>query len=438
MARVVKLLLTASVASAALYVGGKGYLHYKAQTLFDQVKAELSPFGELKHGGIISTVTGELGYNNIRFIARDGKDTLTIKSITLKAPNIGYLLFALSGNNDGNRLPEQLQFDVRGAGVDLDGPLMAQLDQNIAKAEPALATDAALCDESATTPAHYRALGYKRLTFDLHLDYRYYDSDASLILTLRAASHDVGSGDIALHLQDIPKLEARRLIGTMPSISKIELNYRDDGYSRRASDYCAKLKGMSVANYISAVSNESNAYYLKHWGFAPGPGLRRAYRTFLTDPGTLHIVARPPESLELQQLVRYSPATIPALLDTHMEVNGQNVEDLTITAIALQNQTPEHTPSSSQNDNGWRAAAKQAQKNEAHAPPAMHYRQVPLADLGHHIGQKVRITLRHNGIREGWLSQLSDHSLEIEQRPYRGNVTMVVERDTIDHVEVLR
>lgn len=430
MTRVVNLFLTMVAAALLFYGASKGYLYFKAQDLFQRVSTQLVPLGELRYGGIATSLSGALVYEEIVFTA-SGADAVTIDAIAFKTPNIFYLIGALYGTSSMSKLPDELQLRIEGMSADLNGALMARLDRIAAELAPGLSADALLCDRGIAGPAQYRALGYKQIKSDFELGYHRY-SDSTLTLDLKMSSPGVAQGVLLFNLDGVRSLELRRMpIERLPRLTKIDMLYEDGGYTARLNRHCARFKGVSVDGYIAAAANQGNGYYLKRWGFAPGAGLRWGYRTFLTNPGRIHIIARPPASFDITHLKRYTPANIPALLEMSVEVNGQAIPDLTINAIA----TPQASHEAPHKSPAPRAKAWQATNlSSDHGAPS--YRPVAPENLNRHIGAKIRITLATGAVREGWLAEVTEEQLEIEQRGYSGSSSMVIGRERVSDVEI--
>lgn len=436
MTKVVNVLLMLLVTVLLLYGSTKWYIHHKTQQLMEALRSEVRLLGELKYGAIgSSAIGGEVSVDDISFVFR-GNDTITIDTVALKAPSLLTLADALRGARRRPELPEQLALRIEGISVALDGTLMQELDRRLASDGTRTAVTTLLCDKGISGPAQYRALGYTHLKGNLEIAYEY-SRDSTMIIDANLALPGVAAAKGALYLKGVdslnPQLASKQ---RLPAITRADITYRDDGYSARTTQHCARAKGMSADDYIEAAASQSDSYYLKRWGFAPGQGLRWAYRTFLSNPGTLHAVIRPPETLEFSRLPYHSAANLPTLLNLEVEVNGHTVHDLTIAATTLTAesgpaQRPAPTPPSD-----WRAQAATIQQRGSASGEGGGARRISAATLPAHIGSHVRIVLRSGAIREGWLTAASDTTLQIEQRLHNGSGSMAVARDSIDYIEI--
>lgn len=437
MTKVTNLLLALILAVTALYAGTKLYLNHRAETLFDQLSRAVAPAGELSYQNISTSLAGALSYEGVGFRATGQADGITIAAITFETADLFYLLRVLSGGGELRYLPEQLRLNISGLAIDLDGQTMAQLEQHMEALHPDLTSAEALCDEGIAAPTHYRALGYKRLGGDLQIGYRYYESDASLYLDAAVSTPGMARMTLSMNVKELYSLNPQTMMSsTFPYLSKIEMLYEDDGYTARVNHYCAGHQGVSVDGYINSSVNRSDEFYLDHWGFVPGQGLRWAYRTFLTNPGKLHLVMRPPEQFELKNLVHYSPQHIPELLNMTLEVNDQAVPDLTITAIARPGDRltqPDAKPAPAA-DERWRAVEPKQRDDKERSVAA--YRPIEIGRLAAHLGSKVRLTLESGAIREGYLAAITATELRLEQRLNSGTSSMLVERKDVAAAEV--
>jgi hypothetical protein len=268
----------------------------------------------------------------------------------------------------------------------------------------------------------YQRLGYQSLVFDLSLGYRFQRGGGPLQVKTEWRTREHGVATVNLDFVGVSS-NLRGVMATQPLLRTLEAVYQDLSFTDRLKRYCAKASGITVEQYIDSEVNRNAAAYQAQWGFVPGPGLRQAYREFLTKPGEVRVQMSPPVELDLQSLRMFKPEEIVSMLNLRVSVNGKAVTDLSV------------LPSPSTPTRPALSAAPSPGAAPGFAASA--FRAVPTADLGRHIGKTVRVHLTHGGTREGQLLQLLDGMARVERRLPGGTMTLAIPLRQIERVEVL-
>jgi hypothetical protein len=204
-----------------------------------------------------------------------------------------------------------------------------------------------------------------------------------------------------------------------PLLRAFDVVYQDLSFTDRLKRYCTQASGLSVEKYIESEVNRFAADYRTQWGLVPGPGLRQAYREFLTKPGEVRLQITPSVELDMQALQLFKPEDIVSMLNLSVSVNGKAVTDLSMLPAPSTPTRPAPSP----------AAAPGFVASE--------FRAVPTPDLDRHIGKTVRLHLTHGGTREGRLLQVLDGMARVERHLPGGTMALAIPLRQIERVEVL-
>jgi len=237
----------------------------------------------------------------------------------------------------------------------------------------------------------------------------------------------------------------------MPQIPERTFVYKDVGYTERLKRYCAQATGTSVEDYIKSEVSQSPEAFQQQWGFSPGPGLREAYRSFLTAPGELYVRIAPSSDFPASGMALHKPDDLLAMLNPTVKVNGQRVDDLSFnvlepTQLAAQEQPVDAgTPAASADAGsapapGPRPRARRAYEDVPTASTRERkYQNIAVDDLPKSVGEYVRLTVGGDHVREGSLTRVLNGVAYVEVRLAASNTIVVqIPFGNIVTAEVLR
>ncbi|MEJ2345556.1 MAG: hypothetical protein P8076_13005 [Gammaproteobacteria bacterium] len=446
MTAVRKFVLAILVLAGVAYGGFKGYVYYKYKGAVDEAIAQAAPFVEIRYGSLTSSLDGSIGLSDVTIIPRRYDDHFQIESIQVHFPNVLYLFNGASELKRG-QLPQRAGISIHGLKVQLDGQAMRSLERDLRAKAARVAGGAGPCgDARVIGPSALQAMGYDNLVLDMDTGYRFEDGHDGMLVHLGLKSRNMWSMNIDMDLLG----PTRSVISMMRArgASKLQamtMDFKDDSYTGRLLKYCSQQSGRSEADTINAMVNQAAAAYMREWGFVPGPGIRAAYRSFLTHPGELHITAKPSEPVNTASLALYRPQDRVRMLNLTAQVNGKPVSDLSM-------RTMQHTPAAP--SVARQPAAPKPGSPRVTAPPhVVHraavpaaptqpvsttaYRQVSKRSLGSHVGRPVRVYTNEGQLRAGVLAAYSDGEAVIEQHIYGGTFAARVPVRDISKVEVL-
>jgi len=404
---------------AAVVGGVTLYIHYQIKTALEDAIAELSPFAEMRYASVSVTLGGNVHIRDIEIRPRMVNDPLHIEGIEVETPGLWFLLTGAKKLSHGE-LPEHLRATVRGLAFNLSGPMAETFDRSIAEVMQSKgAAPLSNCGDVRYFDFNaYQRLGYPSFVFDVSLGYRFEKGGGPLRVTAEWRMRDLGVATANLEFVGVSS-NLRKVMGTQTLLRAFDIVYQDLSFTDRVKRYCSQASGMTVEQYMESEVKQRDAAYQARWGFVPGPGLRQAYREFLTKPGEWRLQGTPSMELDMQTLRLSKPEDVVSMLNLRVSVNGKAVTDL---RMIFAPSTP------------TRAALPPP---GAPASVTREFRAVPTTDLAGHIGKTVRVHLTRGATREGRLVQVLDGMARVERRYPGGTMTLAISLREIERVEVL-
>lgn len=418
------------------YGGIKAYMYYSLKNNMDRLAQQFSLFGQLKYGDLTTSVKGSLAVEDLEIRIHGIDDELRIKAIRYQTPNLLYLLQANKQLEQG-RIPESLSLSIEGLNIGLFGEFTDRLEQIISELNFQLQGVNPLCGGRLFFgPRELRDMGYEEITSDIQIGYRFDPAHALLIVNISSSTRDMAALEILSIIEGISNTSFTSMMQpSNPPHMKATVNYTDQSYAKRQTEYCAGLSKLGINEYIAAEANQRPAYYGLTWGFVPGPGLRQAYGAFLTNPGQIDVSLELPESVTPDNVHLFKPEDIPGLLNLQVSVNGEAVKDLSFDfykgkKLDLSGNIdrlfakPEAAPVAPLRE-------KKIVKYETK------YHTVPVSSLEKYVGEEVRLQTTSGKTRLGFLTKIGSNVAHVEQRVHRGRFTMTVPLGSIAKAEVL-
>ncbi len=438
------------VLAIGVALGGlKLYLHYEARSVVEEAIENAPPVLDIRYGGVSAGLDGTIGVNDLTVSPRTVNDEVQIERLEIRTSGVGFLLRRSERLRKGE-LPERMGLLLRGISLDLNGALVAAWQRSLEE-HPKLIRDSALdCgDVHFIGPEQYRAMGYSRLVSDLAVSYELLPRSTEARVQLEASTRDAAYVAMELVIAGVGSPTVLGLMQSKPRISELTFRYVDDSYVQRLNRLCAQRRGLGVEGYITAQVKRSDAAYARAWGLVPGPGLREAYKHFLTQPGEVIVRAHPSGGLDPLALSHFGPSDWVDLLNLTLTVNKQPVSDLSMrapTAAELKSapegpgllsslpQLPALSPGGKEEASDKAAPVA---RRAAPARPIFKYQSVEPAELKDYIGKQVRIATRDHRRREGRLTSVDRGVATLRRRMHGGEMTVRVPLDGVKRAEVL-
>ena len=274
--------------------------------------------------------------------------------------------------------------------------------------------------------------------------YDFNKSNKMLSLTMSADTRNMASFKATASITGIDNMSSNGMMQNgFPKLENVEVIFKDETYTPRMLKYCANLSNMKKETFINAEVKQSNNYFNMVWGFAPGPGLRDAYKDFLLKPDTVTLTMRPNKEFNPIMAQSMSREGIIEALNVRLKVNDVLVNDLSfkLPSPEFAERHQKRLANSINLDSLLSGGPLEPAKPVAPLKPKVvvkgppKYHVVNLADVTKHVIDFVIITTRNGNIRKGQLLRLDAANLYVQKRVHSGKFTMTVPRTKIKKIE---
>lgn len=436
------ILIAALLAVLALTAGINGYIHHQFKTNIDGAFASIRPFVQIKYSDLSTSIfSGKVELKNVRFSAEVLPETLTLGNITLETPGFAYMLNGPE-KIKGGEFPEQLGIAIDDFYLDLTGETAQWLDRLVQRMQPIYASERKLCaGKSLFGPSDYKEMGYTRLRSHMRMSYNFNENRKSLNIKMSGGTHNMGEMNADINIINIGSMAANNVMqGGLPQLTNVEVTFKDQTYAPRIIKYCSELSGMKKEDYINAEVEQSNEYFYMIWGFAPGEGLREAYKDFLLNPDLVTLTMAPGKDFNPMLVANMSSSEVLEALNVHLKINGLLINDLSFkTPPAKFTENFEQRVARALDFNsllrGEPIKAPDPVKKKVVKKAPAKYHKISIGKIPQHIGDYVLITTKSGNKRKGRLMRVDKTNLYVEKKVSGGKFTMTVPRPKITKIE---
>lgn len=434
-------IIAAILVLIALGAGIKGYVHNQFKTDIDNTLQKLQLFALVRYSELSTSVlSGEVTLENIRISSQYLPDEIKIKQVTLETPGFGYMLKG-PDNLQAGKIPEHLGIVIDGFTIDLNSKLAEWFDSIVIPLNRVYAQQRKICGgKSLFGPTEYKAMGYASLSSNMRIAFDFDEGEQELTMKMRADTVNFGKGNMTLTISGINPANMQAM-QSLPHLDSMKATYTDSSYIPRMLHYCAEQSKMEKEAYIKAEAEQSDEYFFLAWGFAPGPGLREAYRDYLTQPGDIEISMQPQkefnpilaQSMDAQQVID--------MLNLKVKVNNTDIKDLSIRIPDPQTMAKYEAELKNSLDlkdvfSGEVVAPSKVTPEPERYIVERAYKTVPIGTINQYVGEQVRVITKTGQEREGTLEKIAGKVLYIQRKVYSGKFTMQVKSDQVKKVEV--
>jgi hypothetical protein len=437
------ILIAALLALLALAAGINGYIHHQFKTNIDNTLSSIQFFAQVKYSDLSTSIfSGEVKLENVRVSSDFLPEEIKLGNITLETPGFAYMLNGPESMKKGI-LPKNLGFKIDGFYLNLDGETADWLNKLVDRMQPVYASERKLCGgKSIFGPADYKKMGYTSLSSNMRLAYDFNETNKTLNINIAADTKKMGNMEARINIINISGISPDTMTqGGMPQLASIEATYEDGTYTERVIKYCAELSGMNREDFIDAEIKQSDKYFYMVWGFAPGEGLRDAYKDFLLKSDSVTLSMSPATEFNPMMASVLSTDEIMQLLNVTLSING-----LPVTDLDFKMPPAEFTKNFEQqlaNTLDFNAllkgepikTRKVIKKTKVYKKAPAKYHKISLRKAPQHVGNFVRITTKKGSQRKGRLIRINNTNLYVQKKVNGGKFTMTVPREKIKTIE---
>ena len=437
------ILIAALLAILALVAGINGYIHHQFKTNIDNTLSSIRPFVQVKYSDLTtSMLSGEVKLQNVRVSGNFLPEEISIGNITFETPGFAYMLNG-SENIKKGELPKRLGFAIDDFYLDLHGDTAEWLDRLVKRVQPVFANERKICGgKSVFGPSDYKEMGYTRILSNMRMAYDFNESKKTLNIVIDENSRKIGSLKVNINISNIDGMSPDKMMQSgMPRLDNLEITYKDETYTPRLLKYCAELSNMKKEEFIDAEVKQSDNYFYMVWGFAPGLGLRDAYKDFLLKPDLVTLTMAQNEEFNPMMLPTMPADEIMSALNVELKINGLLVTDMSYTL-----------PPAEFTENFEKRMAKSLDfesllRGDPIKPPApvlapkvyakapAKYHKIKISDINKHLSDFVHVTTKNGNKRNGQLIRIDKTNLYVQKKVKGGKFTMTVPRAKVKSIE---
>ena len=437
------IIIAALLAILALAAGINGYVHHQFKTNIDNTLSSIRPFLQVKYSDLsTSLLSGEVKLQNVRISNDALPETITLGNISIQTPGFAYMLSGPESIKKGE-FPDHFGFSIDDFYLDLTGETGKWLDRLVNRMQTVYANERKLCGgKSLLGPTDYKEMGYTRLRSNMHLAYNFNESKKTLKIDISSGTQKMGNVEGHILISNIRKMSTSGLLqGGIPQLTSVDIVYKDETFTPRVIKYCAALSGMKNEEFIDAEIKESDEHFYMVWGFAPGPGLRDAYKDFMLKPDVVTLTMAPNKDFNPMLLAKMSSTEVMEALNVHLKIN-----ELLVTDLSFKSPPPEFTEKFNQQLARSLDFASLLRGEPVKAPepvekpkvvvkaPAQ-YHKIYINEVSNHINDFVKITTKRGNQRNGQLLRVDSVNLYVQKKVSGGKFTMTVPRKKVKTIE---
>lgn len=437
------ILIAVLLAVLALVAGINGYIHHQFKTNIDNTLSSLQMFAQVKYSDLsTSIISGKVELKNVRVSAQFLPETITLGDVTLETPGFLYMLSGPENAKKGE-FPDHLGFAIDNFFLDMKGETAEWLDKLVKRMQPIYAQHRNICGgKSIFGPKEYAEMGYTRVMSNMRMAYDFNKSNKTLTFDINGKTRNMGSVKANILVSNISSMKSNNMaMGGMPKLTSVEVIYKDDTYTPRVIKYCAEQDKTDKQKFIEAEVKQPDEYFYMLWGFAPGHGLREAYKDFLLKPDLVTLNLRPSAEFNPMMITMMSSEEIMDALNIRLKINGLLVTDLSYKPAPRE--FVENFNQRIANSLDFSAIMR----GEPIKPPepvikpkvvkkkVAAYYKITVAKAPQHISDFVRITTKTGNMRKGQLMRVDKNNLYVQKKVSGGKFTMTVPRSKIKTIE---
>lgn len=424
-------------------LGGHFYLVRLAEGSLEAVASRLAPTGRLTWERIRIHPSGQLRVSTLRFEPREFRDFLRAEEISFQDRNLVALIQSLQRLDNG-LVPGGMLIRVRGVRLPVGAPFANWLE---GYANPGLPFAGAGCEYNEQRLTDLNRLDYWELALEGQLDYQFVAQGQELELRARLAGSQLSdwSARARLSVQE-PVQRFNEVIPALAASSLLmgEIQFIDLGFHGRLMDHCSAEHRLTPRRW----QEQHLDAWRQAWhavGLAPDDIAESAYRSFLSQPGSVSLEARLDPPLALTELAGLRLRQTLPTMDILYRVNESALVPLGLAQITP---PPAVSPAPAPEEREPDSAAPSTIRRQVQEiidpatqalpprPPPPGWRSVALDTAPGFLGQSVRLVLADETRASGRLIDADDRALHLEIRSRFGLLARPFSRDRIVDFQV--
>ncbi len=406
----------------------QGSLWYFTQQFVDQQVYKAKPFAQISYKEIETSMQGSAIVKGVRFFIPAINETIFIKSVEFKAPDV-FTFLMLNSKTEQQQIPESLKLIISNAAINLNGPVMNMIDNPDIEPSAIEAFSTLACgDINRMGSRSLSKMGYEKINNNITLEYQFYPEKKRINYTVSNHIEDMSIITISGELSNVSDIKS--FSGKTLKPGKISLEIQDDSYIKRKNDFCALQEKYSVNEYITEHVRQVGEY-LGVYGIEVELDLLEAYKKLLKTMGTVRFDAdlKPlSETISYaEELKTFAPNDIIQFIRLKLYVNDKRINQVSIKVDMdkLLDAASNNTSDLGQPNSMMKKQVLVYKK----------YHQISLSNLNNYHGYRVRVETRNGRYYRGTLKTNNPKYYEVITHMRSGNIGYQVTKSNIKKIE---
>ncbi len=407
----------------------QGSLWYFTQQFVDQQVYKAKPFAQISYKEIETSMQGSAIVKGVRFFIPAINETIFIKSVEFKAPDV-FTFLLLNRKIEQQQIPESLKLIISNAAINLNGPVMNMIDNPDIEPSAIEAFSTLACgDINRMGSRPLSKMGYEMINNNITLEYQFYPEKKRINYTASNHVEDMSIITIRGELSDVSDIKS--FSGKTLKPGKISLEIQDDSYIKRKNDFCALQEKYSVNEYITEHVRQVGEY-LGVYGIEVEVDILDAYKKLLKTMGTVRFDAdlKPlSETISYaEELKTFAPNDIIQFIRLKLYVNDKRINQVSIKVDMdkLLDATSNNTSELVKHNSMMKKQVLVYKK----------YHQISLSNLNNYNGYRVRVETNGGRYYRGTLKTNNPKYYEVLTHMRSGNIGYHVTKRDIKKIEV--
>ena len=459
MQSLIKKIITLSLICAIGWLGFSKYLESKLKEKVDWLIAMSGQVVNIQYDDLLIHYNGVISASNVRFnpISTNAISSGSVNKLSVTFPDILYMIKLLTGNIKGT--PDDLVIRMEGisSAINYDG--LSDVSEFLESFNNKLKEHIKpVCgDHFFMTADDYKAMKFMETPINAEIKFKLDEQAKELSSSVALELPGIGSIGVESTSGSIRALTPIAMEG-VPSIKKVTILMKNDGYFNKAVKYCAQKAQLSTDDYIKQEVSQEDLYYELMWGISPNTAIKTAYHDFLKNPDAIELKVTSISEQDMKILPMISPNEWKNYIALQLEVNGKKVEPFELkpekqieifTNMIAEAQMGEKAPNKPKplknttvNKDFDQAVKSNASSIQPPPPePERRYitpsfKAVATTALSKYIDSRIKVRLHNGRIYEGVIKKAGELSITLQPRISGGFATITLDLDRIESAKV--
>ncbi|MBU3054961.1 hypothetical protein [Pseudomonas indica] len=422
MSKIIKWGLVMAIAVALLI---KLSLWLSVRSIVNDAVQQLSPFMDIRYGGITSSFDGRVGLEKIEINVPALRDSVRVAHAELKFNGLGELLRFKERLGEG-KFPEQMAVKFKGIELEVHGPFMQQLYDTPPERSVFTAMSEVACGKVRYIgTGELLDMGYRTFETDAEFSYLFQPGAQKLTFNMTADMRDMGELRLSLGLSNMSEKPGDLRVNP-PHLSSVTFELNDNQYQRKVQEYCAGKMGQSSEVYLKTAVEQFDRV-LRSQRIGLDQPLLDAYAGYLKDPQSLRLELNPSEGMTWDGLQFFEAKDVLSMLRPTLLVNQQVVEPIGFAWVDPHARKPQRADELVVAD----------RPADASRPSTPQYEFVSVASLPEYAGKRLQFITYDGAYYQGVLHKVENGKAFLSVQFGTGSAEMFLRLEKIDKVRVL-